>query len=445
MSAPTTRPPGAARLALAGLRRARGNQPLAATLWAAHLALAALVAAPFAAGLARIAADRPAAEALLGRPELDLFAQIVRAGGELFASFGPALATACALALLLNALLAGGVLEVLTTADDRTFFHRFARGAGHFAGRMLKLGALAAPCALLLAAAGAMPLLAASRRMAENDHEIAATWLRLGGLALAGLLLLVVLVGLDLARVRLVRDDRPKRTPRLFASSLGLVLRHPLRVLGTWALLAVAFLLLLGVYSLLATLTPTTTLPGILVVALLQQLLMLGRANLRVALWSAEIEIVRHLVPDGTGAVAEAPAPEPIEAQPAGRLAAVHPVLATSDVERSLAFYAQLGFHTLFRDDPDAPRYAAIAREDVELHLQWHDASDWPEARDRPTYRILVEDVDGLYADLEQSGVLPKDPPSSSPWARPADTPWATREFHLHDPDRNGLQFYRPR
>ena len=25
----------------------------------------------------------------------------------------------------------------------------------------------------------------------------------------------------------------------------------------------------------------------------------------------------------------------------------------------------------------------------------------------------------------------------------PADTPWGTREFHLRDPDLNGLQYYR--
>ena len=32
-----------------------------------------------------------------------------------------------------------------------------------------------------------------------------------------------------------------------------------------------------------------------------------------------------------------------------------------------------------------------------------------------------------------------------SPWASPGDTPWGTREFHVRDPDGNGLQFYRPR
>ena len=31
------------------------------------------------------------------------------------------------------------------------------------------------------------------------------------------------------------------------------------------------------------------------------------------------------------------------------------------------------------------------------------------------------------------------------PWGKPGDTPWGTREFHVHDPDRNGLQFYRAR
>ena len=122
-------------------------------------------------------------------------------------------------------------------------------------------------------------------------------------------------------------------------------------------------------------------------------------------------------------------------------LEAVHPVLMSSDPSRSILFFARLGFTVTFQDDPVSPRYVAIRRDGVELHLQWQDASQWACTQDRPTYRFLVKDVDGLFETFRSAGVIAL---SGSPWAAPGDTPWSTREFHVLDPDGNGLQFYRP-
>jgi catechol 2,3-dioxygenase-like lactoylglutathione lyase family enzyme len=117
------------------------------------------------------------------------------------------------------------------------------------------------------------------------------------------------------------------------------------------------------------------------------------------------------------------------------RLKAVHPVLPSRDVEASVRFYALLGFTLAFQDRSDAPRYAGVRRDGVELHLQWHDASEWNHPGDRPTYRIVVDDVDRLSADFEKIANLDR--------TAVRDTSWGTREFHVRDPDKNGLQFYR--
>jgi catechol 2,3-dioxygenase-like lactoylglutathione lyase family enzyme len=116
-----------------------------------------------------------------------------------------------------------------------------------------------------------------------------------------------------------------------------------------------------------------------------------------------------------------------------------------TDVPASVRFYGRLGFALAFQDDAAAPRYAAVRRDAVELHLQWHDRSGWPPAGDRPTYRFVVGDVDALYREFRERGALAPESADPSPWAAPGDTPWGTREFHLRDPDGNGLQFYRPR
>lgn len=119
------------------------------------------------------------------------------------------------------------------------------------------------------------------------------------------------------------------------------------------------------------------------------------------------------------------------------RIEQVRPVLMSRDVAASVRFYVErLGFSLLFQDDPAIPRYAGVGRDGVELHLQWHDAAEWEPPRDRPNYRFLVQDVDGLYREFSARGVA---------GTVVMDTAWNTREFHVHDPDRNGLQFYRPR
>ena len=118
------------------------------------------------------------------------------------------------------------------------------------------------------------------------------------------------------------------------------------------------------------------------------------------------------------------------------RIDAVQPVLMSRDVAASIQFYEQLGFVRAFGGPPENPHYAGVRRDDVELHLQWHDARGWEGGVDRPTYRFVVADVDGLYREFRDAGVLQNIKPV-------AETTWGTREFHVRDPDGNGLQFYR--
>jgi catechol 2,3-dioxygenase-like lactoylglutathione lyase family enzyme len=124
-------------------------------------------------------------------------------------------------------------------------------------------------------------------------------------------------------------------------------------------------------------------------------------------------------------------------------LQSVHPVLASPDVPVSVQFYSRLGFNLLFQDDSSDPKYAVVRRDGVELHIQWGGPDQWAHPIDRPAYRFLVDDVDAIYQEFVQSGSIRAQTTHGSPWAAPSDTPWGTREFHLHDPGKNSLQFYR--
>jgi catechol 2,3-dioxygenase-like lactoylglutathione lyase family enzyme len=117
------------------------------------------------------------------------------------------------------------------------------------------------------------------------------------------------------------------------------------------------------------------------------------------------------------------------------RLKAVHPVLMVRDVHASIRFYRRLGFELVFTNSEPDPKYAGVLRDGVELHLQWHDAKDFSTG-DRPTYRFLVQEIDELSSEFAARS-------SGLDRTEVRDTSWGTREFHVRDPDGNGLQFYR--
>jgi len=117
-------------------------------------------------------------------------------------------------------------------------------------------------------------------------------------------------------------------------------------------------------------------------------------------------------------------------------LQAINPVLPSKDVAAAVAYYTErLGFEKVFQDDPNTPRYAAVKRDGVELHLQWHDPVEWA-AVERPMLRFEVPQIEALFEEYQTQSVFHE---------RTAlrDTPWGTKEFAFYDLDHNGLTFYR--
>jgi catechol 2,3-dioxygenase-like lactoylglutathione lyase family enzyme len=112
----------------------------------------------------------------------------------------------------------------------------------------------------------------------------------------------------------------------------------------------------------------------------------------------------------------------------------IQPVLPSRNVEASVDYYVgRLGFTLVFMVT-EKPAYAVIRRDGVELHLQWHDASEW-ERTERPMLRFVVSEIDGLFEELRTKDVFHEKTALRK-------TPWGTREFAFYDPDGNGLTFY---
>jgi hypothetical protein len=290
---------------LTGLRVAARQRRLAVALWLVNLVLAAAAALPAFLVLGDTLARSPAGDRLLEGLSIGLVAEALHTDMR-FGLLVPVAAAAGLFALLANAFTSGGVLDVLSTDDRRSFLHRFGRGAGHFAGRFFLMGiaagiTLLVPAAVVVAGSKALRKALADSPWPPTDVAIA-----LGRLVLLVAIAVTALVALDLARIRVVREDS-RSTVRLYGSSLALVLRHPLATLGLWSGNALVLALVVAVYVAFRGLVPATTWAGILLMLAAQQTVMLARAGLRVALFAGEMALVERLLP-------ASPAPEPAPA-----------------------------------------------------------------------------------------------------------------------------------
>ena len=102
--------------------------------------------------------------------------------------------------------------------------------------------------------------------------------------------------------------------------------------------------------------------------------------------------------------------------------------LPSRDFDQTAAFYARLGFHTVYRDDG----WMILARGPLVAEFFPHPGLDpktsWFSAC------IRVDDLDALYDDFRQAGLSdnPRDIPRLTP---PEHRPPVPRMFALVDPD----------
>ena len=297
-----------------GTASALRNKRLVATLWLVNLVIAVAAGLPGWLSLQAAMGPLPGADALGEQLRFGVLSDLSELSPGIVTSFTRTVLAAFLLGLVVAIATTGGALEVLTSGDERPFAHRFGRGAGRFFARFLRLELVSLVAVLLLVGPTAGPLVALSRYL---RRESGSEWLAMGvwllAVLVAGLGLLLVLLAQDVARVRVVRED-PRRVLPLVLPSFALVLRHPLKWLGVWSWNALLLLAAFAAYLLLADAVPPVRL--LIVLVLLQQVFVLVRCTLRVALLGAEIELVSALRPLPPPAPAPAPAPPQDELLP---------------------------------------------------------------------------------------------------------------------------------
>jgi catechol 2,3-dioxygenase-like lactoylglutathione lyase family enzyme len=105
------------------------------------------------------------------------------------------------------------------------------------------------------------------------------------------------------------------------------------------------------------------------------------------------------------------------------------PVLASSDIERTVRFYcSHLGFTAVFSEPG---RWGIVSRDKVQIHF-------WPCAdrniAQNTSCRVYVAGIDQLFEELQPKGIVHPNAPLES-------KPWGSREFGVLDPDGNLVTF----
>ena len=299
-----------------GLRAAARHPKLTWLLWAWYGLLALVPAFPVWRWWNQALGASTEGTAALKRFDLGVFLDLTRSEGV--SGLGLMYATVAAaagVALVSSAFAFGGILEVVGAADDhRPFMHRFFRGGGRFFWRYLRLAIMAVAGALLATGLVSALATAAMEPLRESEWEpgfyLAGALTAAAVLATAGLFLLA----LDYARVRVARDDS-RRMIRAYAAGIGFVVRRAMSAYG----IAIAFISLEGAfvvtYLAYETNAPAAgTWAAIAALVAVQQVVVLSRVFLRVAMAAAERAFYEMAVPRPAPAAVVVPETQDIAA-----------------------------------------------------------------------------------------------------------------------------------
>jgi hypothetical protein len=107
----------------------------------------------------------------------------------------------------------------------------------------------------------------------------------------------------------------------------------------------------------------------------------------------------------------------------------VIPVLPSADIERDITWYKdKVGFEVVFSDS----MYAALVRQDICLHLQWHADTPGDPLLGGSVIRIYVKNITDLFEELISRGTITRSQMRTN-------TPWKTNEFGFYDLNNNAI------
>jgi hypothetical protein len=308
---------------VAGFRSIRGNPGLVLLVLATNLALALVLAVPFADTLERDLAHTGASRSMMYGFDYDWWARFDPTASGPAASFAPdILGTGFALRnldlllrgvipaglfasekgpdaailgmgvlyLVLQVFLTGGLLGVFRAPAGGWTFRSLVHGSGFYFGRLLRVSLLALAAASLVFAANGPLARWVDRLATEAVSERTALALTLGRWALLLVLLVLVHMVSSHAKVLVVREERLSAV-LAFASSAAFCARRLVSALGQYVVVFVLAALLLGGFGFVDRHLTVTGFRTQLAAFLLFEAFVGARVALRLGLLASQLEL----------------------------------------------------------------------------------------------------------------------------------------------------------
>jgi hypothetical protein len=295
------------RCIVEGCSAALRHPRLVALLWAWTVALSAVAAMPAWRWLDGATAFAPEADRLLNGLSLDILKELLQYGRDPVDLIAGSTAAVLLLALVGNSAAAGGMVAVLLESGNEmqstakpasrpTFMECFFTGAGRFFWRFVRLMALAITTGVAATALALLVVSQATRPLAESNWDPGWLLALLIQAMTAAVLAAGLYAALDYARIRTAIEGH-RRMLRVWLRAVWFVATHPTSTGTLLAAAAMAFVFVAVVYAALSGNVAPSTWTLILLGVVLQQVFVLVRTGLRVALFGGEIAFCRRAWP----------------------------------------------------------------------------------------------------------------------------------------------------
>lgn len=270
-------------------RRASSRKRMIALYWFTYTILAALAALPLLGVAVPMLAHSGYASDLLKQFDVVFLFEAMQAHSGLSGALISAYPVVLFMTLTAAVFLAGGAVKLMVH-DEMVYSPReFWAGCGEYFWRFFRLMLYSLIFYGIASALSGGVKKAAAKIWGEGLEGapiVMATW---AANALLLFLWGIVSTAMDYAKVRLVTDES-RKSLRACAGSLWLVLKNP-RALGAWLILALLWILFTLIYQPVANRIPATTMPLIVLLAIWQQIYVVGRVWLRFVSWGVAAEL----------------------------------------------------------------------------------------------------------------------------------------------------------
>jgi len=278
-----------------GFRRSGSEIKMALVIYVLNLLLAIPLALAFRSALAAGFGMSLAPEQLMQGLDFTVFQDFMRANGERLLTVINQMLSFLILSMLLQTFLAGGILSVLQDHERKFAASSFFKGCGMYFFRFFRLFLIVGVILLLVSLILGVILAAVVAAMGETStSEVPDFWIRIAAIVLFLVPIILILMATDYAKIHIVLHDE-RSAFRACGKGFGFVFRKFFAAFGLELLLLLVPILLMVLYVLVDLAIGMTSGLTILLMFFIQQLVMAGRAWIKIFFYASEMALYRSL------------------------------------------------------------------------------------------------------------------------------------------------------